>query len=163
VILDGTLAQIHVRDPARRAALRDSLQRAPHARTWLREDLPAAWGVKENARIGDIVVVADEGWLIGRTRARVSRNPATHGYAPVPSMHGIFLAAGPRIRGRTRVPAFEAIHVYPLLAEVLGLRPNQGIDGRLDVLAPILRSGETGNGRARQPDRRREIIPSVVQ
>lgn len=62
-----------------------------------------------------------------------------HGWDPaLPSMHGVFLVRGPRIEGGQQIPAFEAIHIYPFLAEVLGLTPNPEIDGNLQVLEGIL-------------------------
>ena len=54
-------------------------------------------------------------------------------------MHGLFIAAGPRIRAGLRIPAFENVHIYPLLAEILGLQPATDIDGRLDIFRPVLR------------------------
>ena len=54
-------------------------------------------------------------------------------------MRGLFVASGPRIAAGMRIQAFENVHIYPLLAEILGLDPNPEIDGRLEVLAPILR------------------------
>jgi len=139
VIVAGTLAQIHVRDPARRARIANELSRMPDTKTFLREDLPSDWHVRDNPRIGDVVVVADEGVQLARRDHRPNQNQATHGYAPMPSMHGIFIASGRRIIPRTRIPAFENVHIYALVAEILQLRPSPSIDGRLDVLRPILR------------------------
>jgi hypothetical protein len=53
-------------------------------------------------------------------------------------MRGIFVAAGPLIRPGKQIPAFENIHIYPLMAVLLGLEPNRDIDGKLEVLAPVL-------------------------
>jgi hypothetical protein len=139
VIVAGTLAQIHVRDAARRERIVNELSRMPDTKTFLREDLPVEWHVRDNPRIGDVVVVAEEGVLLVRRDDRPSQNQATHGYAPMPSMHGIFMASGPRIIPHSRIPAFENVHIYALLAEILQLRPSPSIDGRLDVLRPILR------------------------
>jgi hypothetical protein len=43
-------------------------------------------------------------------------------------MHGLFVAAGPRLRSGQVVPAFESVHVYELLCRLLDLTPapNQG-------------------------------------
>ena len=122
--------------------LRDELNVVlPHGRAYLREELPVHLHARANRRIGDLVVVADEGYDIGvRPRTSEPLNGA-HGWDPtVPSMHGIFLAMGPGIEAGRRVPAFESIHVYPFLAAVLELRPNAEIDGNASVLASLLRS-----------------------
>ena len=61
-----------------------------------------------------------------------------HGYDPgVPSVRAIFLARGPSFRRGAVVPAFENVHLYPLLAELLGVRPAPS-DGRLDSLPQLL-------------------------
>ena len=68
-------------------------------------------------------------------------DPGNHGWDPVsPSMHGLFVAAGPQIRARGTIPEFESVHVYPFLAALLGLRHAPLVDGSLDVLAPYLRT-----------------------
>lgn len=38
-------------------------------------------------------------------------------------MHGLFIAAGPRLRGGMRVPAFENTHLYEFMCALLGLQP----------------------------------------
>jgi hypothetical protein len=53
-------------------------------------------------------------------------------------MGAIFLAMGPGIAPGQVIPPFEAVHVYPFIAELLGLVPNPDADGRLEVLRPIL-------------------------
>jgi hypothetical protein len=46
-------------------------------------------------------------------------------------MHGLFVAAGRRLRQGLVVPAFENVHVYELLCALLELtpRPNDGDPG----------------------------------
>jgi alkaline phosphatase D len=56
----------------------------------------------------------------------------------MPEMRGIFYAAGPNIRPGAKVAPFDNVHLYPLLAEILGLQM-EGIDGDLRVLQPVLR------------------------
>jgi predicted AlkP superfamily pyrophosphatase or phosphodiesterase len=73
-----------------------------------------------------IVALAAEGWLVTtHERARTSQPPrGMHGYDPdLPSMQALFLARGPSFRRGAVVPGFENVHVYPLLAELLGVRP----------------------------------------
>lgn len=140
IVVDaGPLALLYFRgDTARRDVVLEGLRSAPHVRVFRRDEIPAEWGVRENPRIGDILVVADDGWLVTRRGRSPGRNIATHGWPPGGQMNGIFIAAGPGIRSGVRIPAFENVHIYPLLAALLGLEPNADIDGRADVLAPIL-------------------------
>ncbi len=114
--------------------------RLRHARAYRREAMPERWRYAANARAGDVIVLAEPGHQVAGSRSFPARGGGAHGYDPAgaPNMQGIFLAAGPAIRPGTRIPAFENVHVYPLIAHLLGLRPNPGIDGRLEVLEPIL-------------------------
>jgi alkaline phosphatase D len=110
-----------------------------------RNQVPAPLHFSRNPRIGDPVVVPTGPYLI---RAYGSGNPkevppkGMHGYDPatMQEMRGIFYAAGPDIRAGARVAPFENLHVYPLLAKILGLDA-PATDGDLRVLQPILRMG----------------------
>ena len=135
VMASGTIAHIWDSDATRIAA---ALDRAPHVRAVVRERAPVEWRIANNRRFGDVIVVADEGTLLRRRDEELVSDRATHGYAPSPAMNGVFLAAGSRIRSGVRVPPFENIHISPLMTAILGLQPARGIDGRLDILRPIL-------------------------
>jgi len=104
--------------------------RHPALAVYRREEIPAALHYRDSPRIPPIVGIADEGWTITtRDRlaaARASGRPpgGAHGYDPShPSMHGLFVAAGPRLVSGARVPAFESVHLYEFLCAILGLRP----------------------------------------
>ena len=93
-----------------------------------------------------VVAIADEGWSIvtqgtrSRDAAIQSVRGGAHGYDPrLPSMAALFVAAGPGIAVGRTVPAFQNIHVYPLMAELLRLRPAP-TDGALDSVRTILRT-----------------------
>jgi hypothetical protein len=124
-----------------RAALARALDsaRVP-ARVWRREDTPPRWGVRGQPRAGDLLVVAEEGWVV---TPRPVRDPSVgqHGWDPAssPAMRGVFLAAGPNVVPLGTIAAFENVHVYPFLARLLGLRPAQGIDGDPRVLERLFR------------------------
>jgi len=108
-------------------ALKD---RHPALGVYKREDIPAHLHYRESNRIPPIVALADDGWTITtRTRhllasAAGRSSGGAHGYDPKhKSMHGLFVAAGPRVRQGAVVPAFENIHIYNFLCELLGLTP----------------------------------------
>ena len=101
----------------------------PNLRMYRREETPEHWRVRGQMRVAPITGVADEGWVVLR-RANIEeywkRSPdgGQHGYDPrLRSMHGIFVAAGPSFATRTRVPAFESVHVYNALAAALKVPP----------------------------------------
>lgn len=127
-------------DPARRERVYRRLDAGlRHARVFRREEVPQRFRYRNHRRAGDLLVLAEPGWQLTTRAGRVSAGGA-HGYDPATrDMHGIFLAMGPKIRAGVRVPAFENVHVYPFVAHLLALAPNPAVDGRLEVLRPLLR------------------------
>jgi predicted AlkP superfamily pyrophosphatase or phosphodiesterase len=126
------------------AGLEDSvhraLERAPHLTVYRKGELPERFRL-EGPRVAPIVALADEGWTISR---RTAAEPApriilgNHGYDDaLPPMGALFVARGPAFRRGLRLPAFRNIHVYPLIAEVLGIEPEES-DGSLDTLRAAL-------------------------
>jgi hypothetical protein len=72
-------------------------------------------------------------------------------------MRAVFLADGPAFRDGLVVESFQNIHIYPLLAHVLGLKPAP-TDGRLDSVRVMLAPGRTcgrEDGRTDTPSRLR--------
>jgi predicted AlkP superfamily pyrophosphatase or phosphodiesterase len=124
------------------AALRG---RHPHLQVYRKGEVPARYHFNDHPRITPIVAVADEGWSIA-SRAQVARWDSTgwtgggaHGYDPeLISMGAVFIAAGPGIAEGRRVPPFRNIHVYPLMAHLLGLVPAR-TSGSLDSVRAMLR------------------------
>jgi len=64
-----------------------------------------------------------------------------HGYNPkiVPEMKAIFFAWGPEFKNNLTIKEFGNINVYPLVAEILGLKIDQPIDGKLKILKKTLK------------------------
>jgi predicted AlkP superfamily pyrophosphatase or phosphodiesterase len=120
------------------------VSRAPHLKVYRRAEIPPSYHYRSNPRIPPIVGVADEGWAV-TTHAYVAAHGGetlrgVHGYPPnFPSMRAIFLARGPAFRENVQVEPFQNIHVYDLLAHLLGLRPAPN-DGSLDSVAAVMRS-----------------------
>jgi len=71
--------------------------------------------------------------------ARLRVRGGTHGFAhALPSMGALFVAAGPDIAPGRVLPPTQNIHVYELLAALLGVRPAPN-DGSPDSLRAVLR------------------------
>ena len=109
--------------------------RHPALKVYRRDELPAMFHFKNHPRIQPIIALADDGWAItSRERfakavqeGRVSKGD--HGYDPrLPSMHALFVAAGPGLRAGLVVRPFENVHLYELMCRLLGLKPadNEG-------------------------------------
>ena len=90
-------------------------------------------------RIGDILLVPEYPKVFNLWNKRVS--PGKHGYDnAMADMQAAFYAWGPAFKPHTTINAFENVHVYPLIATILGLTVSEKIDGSGAVLSPVLLS-----------------------
>ncbi|TNE51083.1 MAG: alkaline phosphatase family protein [Bacteroidetes bacterium] len=151
-ISNGTHVQIYCRDAATCTILEQKLQRqADRFDVHTRNTFPERWRY-QHPRVGDILLVAKPGHYFTGKNSRYLKKalehpgeqlPAwgTHGFDPgaCTDMYGIFYANGPQIEPGSQLPAFENVHIYPLVARLLGLSSPADIDGRLEVLVPVLR------------------------
>jgi predicted AlkP superfamily pyrophosphatase or phosphodiesterase len=115
----------------------------PHLAVYRKSEVPARFHFSEGGRITPVVAIADEGWTItshkGADRTPPGWKGGAHGYDnQLPSMGALFVAAGPAFRTGVVVAPFQNIHVYSLLANVLGLKP-AATDGSLDSVRVLLR------------------------
>jgi predicted AlkP superfamily pyrophosphatase or phosphodiesterase len=115
--------------------------RHPALSIFTRNEMPATLFYRDSPRIAPLIGLAADGWtLTTRERFRPSPGPrGDHGYNPgYASMHGLFVAAGPRIREGVTAPRFESVHVYAFLCELLGITaaPN---DGDLSVTRGLIK------------------------
>lgn len=108
---------------------------------WRKQELPARWHYGTHRRIPAIVCQMQEGWDALPARFIERRPPGTrgsHGYDPaLPSMRAIFIANGPSFASGLRLPAFDNVDVYPLLARLIGVEP-AAHDGDAERLLPAL-------------------------
>ncbi len=124
---------------SRARRLRDELNAGlQYGRAYVARDLPAHLHAGDDTRLGDVVVVAQDGAEI-RWSPRSSGPPkGMHGWdSHTPEMHGIFLAVGPGIQPGRRLPAFESVHIYPWLAALLKLEVPYPIDGDPAVISDL--------------------------
>ena len=126
------------------AALKD---KHPSLAVYRNREIPPEYGLAGHPRVPPIFAIAHEGWQIAskndvaRWNEPDRRSPGgAHGYdGRLQSMHGLFIASGPRLREGMRVKAFDNIHVYELMCAVLGLQPATN-DGDPAVTRDMLRT-----------------------
>lgn len=115
-----------------------------HFKVYKRNDFPDRWHYKNDDRVGDVMMVI-EPYHYFLTEGRNFKAPAqkgavsgAHGFDPalVKDIHGIFYAMGPNIKSGVTIKPFENIHVYPLIAKILGLK-TPPVDGDVKVLEGI--------------------------
>lgn len=109
---------------------------------YLHNNIPKAWHYNKKAdvynRVGDLILVPHLPKVFNINQ--VKPDAGQHGFDPsITDMHATFYAWGPQIKSGIQIPAFDNVHVYPLIAEILGLPYTQKIDGKLKVLKPILK------------------------
>ncbi len=114
----------------------------PHLQVYRREETPQRLHYSIHHRIPYIIGIADEGWSI-TSHATYDQDPTrfnggANGYDNrYSSMHGIFIARGPAFKNGLEVGAFQNIHIYNLLADILRLKPDPN-DGNLDSVSVLL-------------------------
>jgi predicted AlkP superfamily pyrophosphatase or phosphodiesterase len=131
-------------DPKRIERLYADLQgKDPRIEVYRRGEIPERLHYSGNPRIGDLVAFATAPVVLHLAPRPGQTEPkGMHGYdaAKMPEMRGIFFAAGPDLKAGLTIDEFQNIHIYPLIAHILGLTEPSGIDGKFSVLAPILRT-----------------------
>ncbi|SEW54685.1 alkaline phosphatase family protein [Chitinophaga arvensicola] len=114
-------------------------QHENHYTAYLKKETPERWHYGQEDvynRIGDIILLAEANYIF---KSAKESHPGHHGYDNnLTNMNAIFMAWGPAFKPHTRIATFENVHVYPLVARILGLDITQPIDGQLEVLEPIL-------------------------
>lgn len=97
-----------------------------------KESLPERFHMAPIEEVGALVLVAKfPYYFVTKPRKEVDLGKmmkAAHGWEPnSPSMHGIFYMQGPGINKGQTMTAFENIHVYSVILDLLGLKsPNKG-------------------------------------
>lgn len=110
---------------------------------YLAKDIPARWhySAKDDyyQRIGDMILVPHAPKSFNFRHRKML--PGKHGFDnALPDMQATFYAWGPAFKNHLQIPVFENVHVYPLIARILGLTITEKIDGSLKVLQPILKA-----------------------
>ena len=150
----GGTALVYVTDPARRAELLPRLKAMFAANEGIAQVLDGSVGPslgmpdpKDNPRMGDLILVAKDGYLFDNSAVGdevvvpTYNYAATHGYpASDPELRGIFIASGAAIKAGVKVPHISNLDIAPTLARLLDLKlPEQ--EGR--VLEEILSGNRT--------------------
>lgn len=111
-------------------------------KVYLTHRFPKRLHFRTNAhdRLGDILLVPHAPKVFAAVPAPKRKYPGAHGYDPrkVPDMNAVFQAWGPAFKPAQTIGTFENIHVYPLVAKILGLPVTHAIDGKEKVLEKIL-------------------------
>ncbi len=119
----------------------NSLVQSDKLQVWYSDSIPERLNYGNNERTLDITVAAIPKWSIYWSW-QIGSNKGAHGYDNTnKDMYGIFFAAGPAFKKNYSFPAFENINLYPLVAEIMNLKPAT-TDGKLENVEDMLIKNE---------------------
>lgn len=110
---------------------------------YLAKNIPKGWHYNKMNdmynRVGDILLVPHLPYTFNVNQAKMV-DTGQHGFDPnISDMHATFYAWGSMFKQGLQIDAFENVHVYPLIAHVLGLNYSKKIDGKFKVLKSTLK------------------------
>ena len=110
-----------------------------NANIYWKSNIPKRFHYRNNIRIPDLLIVANEGWSLMPLGHGSSSPKGSHGYDnQLDNMKAIFIANGPSFKSGYARDEFENIHIYPLIAHILGIYPFENIDGDLEKVEDLL-------------------------
>ena len=110
-----------------------------NANIYWKTNIPKRFHYRNNIRIPDLLIVANEGWSLMPLGHGSSSPKGSHGYDnQLDNMKAIFIANGPSFKSGYARDEFENIHIYPLIAHILGINPFENIDGDLEKVDDLL-------------------------
>ena len=107
-----------------------------------REDIPARLHFKNNPNTPEILILADRGWQILDRRGETETETwkGAHGYDNAyEEMETVLIANGKEFKPGVVLDKIESVHVYPLLAFLLGFEPLPN-NGSLEVFRDALQN-----------------------
>ncbi len=140
----GPVAMIYTKSEAETDSLYEKLLGRENLQVYRRNEVPTYLHHSSNERIGDLVLITDSPYTLiySEKENEVMEKPGgTHGYDPYrnENMGAIFYMEGPDIKQNYEISPIENVHVYPLVAHLLGLKIMSPIDGNPGVLMPVLK------------------------
>lgn len=129
---------IYQPDQVSKDKLYNELLKVEGLQPYKREMIPDYLNFRNADRVGDIIILTDAPGIVLSGPAAVSGG--THGFDPYTheDMGAIFYANGPMIKSGITLPPIENIHIYPFVVSLLNLSFTESIDGKKEVLEPIM-------------------------
>ncbi len=140
----GTMMFIYPNEDEKNAVYQKLKDSEKYYKVYWKKDLPDYLHYKNNPWVAEIVVIADLGYSLFDSKdiEKYSKKfpLGNHGYDPTNiDMHGIFYAIGPDFKSGFTCGTIENINIYPLLAKLLRIFPNNNIDGKLERIEFLLK------------------------
>ncbi len=138
------LLHLYAKDTSKIESTYQALKQDNRFTTYKLDETPAYWHYKKADdkfnRLGDLILVPKTIHQVFNLGTR-KPTPGKHGFDNKEvDMRASFMAWGPAFKKGLMIEGFENVHVYPLVAKILGLKVDESkIDGKLNVLQPILK------------------------
>jgi predicted AlkP superfamily pyrophosphatase or phosphodiesterase len=137
------LLQVYAKDPARVESTYQALKKNSNFDTYLMSETPAHWHYRGKDdrynRLGAMLLVPKFPHVFNLSK--YTTNQGKHGFDNhMPEMQASFQAWGPAFKKGKRIPAFENVDIYPLIAQMLGLSYEPAsIDGQWSTWKAVLK------------------------
>lgn len=118
----------------------------PPVKVYRKSEIPARFHYSDSPRIAPLLVLPKEGWVVVnrehyekmKADGDMKHLKGEHGYDnQLASMRAIFIAHGEAIKKGKVVKPFENVHVYNIMARILGLNPAPN-DGNSEAAKAVL-------------------------
>ncbi|XP_070574610.1 ectonucleotide pyrophosphatase/phosphodiesterase family member 7-like [Ptychodera flava] len=110
----------------------------PKLKVYKKDEIPDHYHYKNNERILDILLEAEPPWFVIMSPSSNTTPITAHGYDFLYwEMKSIFYGYGPRFKANYERGPFESVNIYPLMCQLLGLKPavnNGSLDNVKDFL-----------------------------
>jgi predicted AlkP superfamily pyrophosphatase or phosphodiesterase len=113
------------------------LNTVEHIKCWDKSNIPSKYHFGTHRRIPRIVCLAENHFVIVDKKPLITY-PGHHGFDPMEKdMHGLFIASGYRIK-KAELDVFENVDIYPLLAQLLAIKPEK-FDGTEHLIKAVIK------------------------
>ena len=146
VVWNSGMVQIFPKPGTSEAIYAALKAKAPHVSVYRKPEMPTRFHYGTSKRIGEIVVLAEEGWTINSRERYRPPDPSApvsyrggHGFDhELESMRALFVAHGPAFKRARMVEPFANVDVYNVMAKILKLKPARN-DGNPATVKAVLR------------------------
>ncbi|MBS1519354.1 MAG: alkaline phosphatase family protein [Bacteroidetes bacterium] len=140
----GLMIDLYAKNPDDIQKTYEQLKKeAKDYQVYLRVNIPQHYHYSKSddryGRIGDIILISDYPKVFNIRNSKF--DPGWHGFDPdvVKDMHATFYAWGPAFKTNTQIGSFPNVDIFPLVAEILGLKYTFKVDGTRHLANEVLK------------------------
>jgi len=140
----GLMIDLYAKNPHDIQKTYEQLKKeAKDYQVFLRVNIPKHYHYSKSddryGRIGDIILISNYPKVFNIHNSKP--DPGWHGFDPnvVKDMHATFYAWGPAFKTNTQIGSFPNVDIFPLVAEILGLKYTFKVDGTRHLANEVLK------------------------